>query len=144
VRLINETMVLALVAIVVLLSRRREAIAVIVLGLAAILASASPGLGWPPAAASVLRSGGDILIFSSLTWVVGACGLRAWPRYVAPASRCGCAVSEPRDDLCLSLRPNLRAELRRLRRSPCSHAWPRRKRHDDVFQPDDLDHDRLR
>ena len=69
-RLINETVVLAVVAIVVLLSRRREAIAVIVLGLAAILASASPGLGWPPAAASVLRSGGDILIFSSLTWVV--------------------------------------------------------------------------
>jgi hypothetical protein len=63
VRPINETMVLAVVAIVVLLSRRREAIAVIVLGLAAILASALPGLEWPPAAASVLRRGGDILIF---------------------------------------------------------------------------------
>jgi hypothetical protein len=68
-RPINETMVLAVVAIV-LLSRRREAIAVIVLGLAAILASALPGLGWPPAAASMFRRGGDILIFSALTWVV--------------------------------------------------------------------------
>ena len=70
VRSINETMVLAVVAIVVLLSRRREAIAVIVLGSAAILASVLPGLGWPPAAASMLRRGGDILIFSALTWVV--------------------------------------------------------------------------
>jgi hypothetical protein len=44
VRPINETMVLAVVAIVVLLSRRRGATAVIVLGLAAILASVLPGL----------------------------------------------------------------------------------------------------
>ena len=64
-------MVLAVVAVVVLLSRRRDAIATIVLGLIAILASAWPGLAWPPAAvASVLRRGGDILIFSALTWVV--------------------------------------------------------------------------
>jgi hypothetical protein len=69
VRPINETLVLAGVAIVVLLSRRREAIAVIALGLAAILASVLPGLEWPPAAASVLRRAGDILIFSALTWV---------------------------------------------------------------------------
>jgi hypothetical protein len=55
---------------VVLLSRRREAIAVIVLGLAAILAGALPGLGWPPATASVLRRGADMLIFSALTWGV--------------------------------------------------------------------------
>jgi len=71
VRALNETMVLAVVAVVVLLSRRRDAIATIVLGLVAILASAWPGLAWPPAAiASVLRRGGDILIFSALTWVV--------------------------------------------------------------------------
>ena len=71
VRALNEAMVLAVVAVVVLLSRRRDAIATIVLGLVAILASAWPGLAWPPAAiASVLRRGGDILIFSALTWVV--------------------------------------------------------------------------
>jgi hypothetical protein len=37
-------MVLVVVAVVVLLSRRRDAIATIVLGLVAILASALPGL----------------------------------------------------------------------------------------------------
>jgi Ion channel len=69
-RPINETVVLAVVLIVVVLSHRRGAIAVVLLGLAAILASVSPGSEWSQVEASVLHRGGDILIFSALTWVV--------------------------------------------------------------------------
>jgi hypothetical protein len=69
-RPIIQTMVLAVVVIVGLLSHRRGAIAAILLGLAATLASISLGSGWPPVAATVLRRGGDILTFSALTWVV--------------------------------------------------------------------------
>ena len=63
-------MVLALVVIVVTRSRSRGAIAVTLVGLAAILANLSLGSEWPPVAVIVLRRGGDILIFSALTWVV--------------------------------------------------------------------------
>ena len=70
-RPIIETMVLAVVVIVVMLSHRRGAIAVILLGLAATLASRLFGPEWwPPVATSVLRYGGNILNFSALTWVV--------------------------------------------------------------------------
>ena len=69
-RPIIETMVMAVVAIVVMLSHSRAAIVVIALGLAANLASVSPVLGWPSVAASVLRHGGNILTFLALTWVV--------------------------------------------------------------------------
>jgi voltage-gated potassium channel Kch len=70
-RPIVETMVLAVVVIVVMLSHRRGAIAVILLGLAATLASRLFGPEWwPPGATSVLRYGGNILNFSALTWVV--------------------------------------------------------------------------
>jgi len=69
-RPIIETMVVAVVLIVVMLSHRRGAIVAIVLGLAASLASLSLGWEWSPASASVLRRGGSILNFSALTWVV--------------------------------------------------------------------------
>ena len=69
-RPIIETMVLAVVLIVGMLSHRRGAIAAILLGLAAILASTALGSELPPLAASLLRRGGDILTFSALTWVV--------------------------------------------------------------------------
>jgi hypothetical protein len=69
-RPIIQTMVLAVVVIVGMLSHRRGAIAVILLGLAATLTSVSFGSGWPPVAASISRRGGDILTFSALTWVV--------------------------------------------------------------------------
>ncbi len=54
-RPIAETLVLAVLAIVVILSHRRGAIAAILLGLAAVLASFSFGAEWSPVVASVLR-----------------------------------------------------------------------------------------
>jgi Ion channel len=69
-RPIIETMMLAVVLIVGMLSHRRGAIAAILLGLAAISASVSHGSEWPPALTSALRRGGNILTFSALTWVV--------------------------------------------------------------------------
>ena len=59
-----------MVVIVGMLSHRRGAIAAIVLGLAAILVAVSLGSEWPPAVASVLRRGGNILTFLALSWVV--------------------------------------------------------------------------
>jgi hypothetical protein len=69
-RPITQTMVFGVVLIVGMVSHRRGAIAGILLGLAAMLASILPGAEGPPLAASVLRRGGDILTFSALTWVV--------------------------------------------------------------------------
>ena len=65
----GETLVLAVVVIVVVLSRRRGPIALILLGLAATLASLSLGREFSPVIASVMRRGGDIVAFSALTWV---------------------------------------------------------------------------
>jgi len=69
-RTVGETLVLAVVVIVVTLSHRRGAIVAIVLGLAATLASLWFGTRWSPVVESVLRRGGSILTFSALTWVV--------------------------------------------------------------------------
>ena len=69
-RPIIETMVLAVVVIVVMLSHRRGAIAAILPGLAAMLASILLGSEWSLAAVSVLRHGGYILTFSALIWVL--------------------------------------------------------------------------
>jgi ion channel len=69
-RPVGETLLLAVVAIVVMLSHRPGAIAVILVGLAATLASLSLGSEWSPVATSVLRRGGSILTFSALIWVV--------------------------------------------------------------------------
>jgi len=69
-RPIIEAMVLAVVLIVAVLSRRRGAIGLILLGLAATLAGFLLGPQWPPVAVMVLRRGGNILAFSALTWVI--------------------------------------------------------------------------
>jgi Ion channel len=69
-RPIGDTLVLAGLVVVVLLSQRRGAIVVILIGLAAMLASLLPGPEWSAFMASVLRHGGSIVTFSALTWVV--------------------------------------------------------------------------
>jgi voltage-gated potassium channel Kch len=53
-----------------LLSQRRGAIVVIMMGLAATLASFVPEPEWLASMASALRHGGNIVTFSALTWVV--------------------------------------------------------------------------
>ena len=69
-RPVGETLVLAVLVIVVLLSQRPGAVGAILLGLAATLASLALRPEWSPVTASVLRRGGNILTFSALTWVV--------------------------------------------------------------------------
>ena len=69
-RPVVETLVLAVLAIVVMLSHRRGAIVAILLGLAATLASLSFGTEWPPIAASMLRRAGSVVTFSALSWVL--------------------------------------------------------------------------
>lgn len=69
-RPVVEGLLLAVIAIVVMLSNRRGPVAAILLGLAATLAGRLFGSGWPPTATTVLDHGGDILVFSALTWVV--------------------------------------------------------------------------
>jgi hypothetical protein len=69
-RPIIETMVLAVVVIVGMLSHRRWAIAAILLGLVANLTGRWGGAELPPIAAALLHRGGDILTFAALTWVV--------------------------------------------------------------------------
>jgi hypothetical protein len=67
---INRAMVLAVVLLVVLLSGSWGAIAAVLIGMTAIVAGVFPRPEWPSIAVSVLRRGGDILVFSALTWVV--------------------------------------------------------------------------
>jgi voltage-gated potassium channel Kch len=67
---IIEAMFLAVIVVVVMSSRRHGAIAMILLGLAAILASVLLGSGWPAPVERVVHHGGDILTLSALTWVV--------------------------------------------------------------------------
>jgi hypothetical protein len=70
-RALADGLVLAVLAIVVMLSRRWGSIVLILLGLASIAASLLPNAGWSPVSATALRRGGDILAFSALAWVVG-------------------------------------------------------------------------
>ena len=69
-RPLAQSLVLAVIVIVVILSYRRGAIAIIVLGLAANLASFSARSQLSLTVASVLRHGGGILTFLALSWVV--------------------------------------------------------------------------
>jgi hypothetical protein len=69
-RPVAETLLLAVLVIVVTLSHRRGAIVTILLGLAAVLTSLSFGEELSRVAASVLRRGGNVIAFSGLTWVV--------------------------------------------------------------------------
>ena len=67
---VADTLVLLVVLIVVALSHRRGAILFILLGLAATGAGFLFGQVWSPVTAGVVRRGGNILVFSALTWVV--------------------------------------------------------------------------
>jgi hypothetical protein len=69
-RPILDTLVLAVLVVVVLLSHRRGAIVVIVLGLAATLTSGPLGPERASLIVDGLRHGGTIVTFSALTWVV--------------------------------------------------------------------------
>jgi len=69
-RAVADTLVIAVLAIVVMLSPRPGAIVLILLGLAATVASFPLSGDWSPVSAAVLRRAGEILTFSALTWVV--------------------------------------------------------------------------
>ena len=69
-RTVADTLVLAVLAIVVMLSRKWGAIVVILLGLAATVASFLPTGEWSPVSRTITRHGGAILAFSALVWVV--------------------------------------------------------------------------
>lgn len=69
-RVIGETLVLAVLAIVVFLSHRRGAMVMILFGLAATSAGFALGPESSSLAASVFRRGGNMLTFAALSWVV--------------------------------------------------------------------------
>ena len=69
-RTVANALVLAVLAIVVMLSRKWGAIVVILLGLAAYVASFLPTGEWSPVSSTIARHGGEILAFSALVWVV--------------------------------------------------------------------------
>jgi hypothetical protein len=69
-RTVADTLVLAVLAIVVMLSRKWVAIVVILLGLAAYVASLIPTGEWSSVSSTIARHGGEILAFSALVWVV--------------------------------------------------------------------------
>jgi len=69
-RVVADTLVLAALVIVVMLSQKWGAIISILLGLAATLASFVPNEQLPLATTAMLRRGGNILVFSALIWVV--------------------------------------------------------------------------
>ena len=67
---VANTLVLAVLVIVVMLSRNWGTIVVILLGLAATVASFLPTGEWSPVSDTMARHGGEILTFSALIWVV--------------------------------------------------------------------------
>ena len=69
-RTVANTLVLAVMVIVVMLSQRWRAIVVILLGLAATVASFLSTEEWSPVLVAVTHHGGEILAFSALIWVV--------------------------------------------------------------------------
>jgi hypothetical protein len=69
-RVVADTLVLAVLMIVVLLSQKWSAIFLILLGLAVSAASYLPSGGWSPGSAGMFRRGGNILVFLALSWVV--------------------------------------------------------------------------
>jgi hypothetical protein len=69
-RTVADRLVLGVLTIVVMLSRKWGAIVVILLGLAATVASFLPTGEWSPASRTIARHGGAILVFSALVWVV--------------------------------------------------------------------------
>jgi len=69
-RAVTDTLVLAVLVIVVMLSPRWDAIIMILIGFAAIGASFLLNREWSPVSITVIRHGGGILTFSALTWVL--------------------------------------------------------------------------
>jgi hypothetical protein len=69
-RAVADTLVLAALVIVVMLSPRWDTIILILLGLTATAASFLLSGEWSPVSTIVLRRGGNILAFSALSWVV--------------------------------------------------------------------------
>ena len=69
-RVVADTLVLAALAIVAMLSQRWDAIVLILLGLAATGASFLLSGEWSPVSTIVLRGSGNILAFCALTWTV--------------------------------------------------------------------------
>ena len=69
-RVVADTLVLAVLVIVVMLSPRWDAIIMIVIGLAGIGASFLLKGEWSPVSTSVIRRSGGILMFSALAWAV--------------------------------------------------------------------------
>jgi voltage-gated potassium channel Kch len=69
-RVVADTLVLAVLVIVVMMSPRWDAIIMIVIGFAGIGASFLLNGEWSQVLTSVIRRGGGILMFSALTWVV--------------------------------------------------------------------------
>jgi hypothetical protein len=67
---VGQSLLLVVLTLVVMLSHRRIAIAIILLGIAATVASVLLGGGWSPMIGSALNRGGIMLVFSALTWVV--------------------------------------------------------------------------
>ena len=69
-RTVANTLVLAVLVIVVMLSQNWGAVVVILLGLAATAASFLATGEWSPVLVTMARHGGKILAFSALVWVV--------------------------------------------------------------------------
>ena len=69
-RTVANTLVLCVLVIVVMLSRNWGTIVVILLGLAATVASFLPTEEWSPVSDTMARHGGEILTFSALIWVM--------------------------------------------------------------------------
>jgi voltage-gated potassium channel Kch len=69
-RAIADTLVLAVLVIVVMLSQKWGAVILILLGLVATVASFPLSGDWSPVSGTMLRRGGDILSFSALSWVI--------------------------------------------------------------------------
>jgi voltage-gated potassium channel Kch len=67
---VADALVLAVLMIVVLLSQKWGAIFSILLGLALTVASYLPSEEWSPISMAMFRRGGNILMFSALTWAV--------------------------------------------------------------------------
>jgi hypothetical protein len=109
-RVVAQTLALAALGIVVLLSYNRGAIVAILLGLVAFAASALFAAGWLPIARSVLRRGGEIIAWSALICVVSSRGLCSWPHHPSapPGRRRG--VFERGFALRLGLWPDLGAD----------------------------------
>jgi hypothetical protein len=70
-RAVAQTLLFVVLAIVVMLSNKWGAIVSILLGLAAVATSFLLGGVLSPVSIIVLRRGGDILTFSTLSWVIG-------------------------------------------------------------------------